>query len=44
MTQNLPGIFMLRPNWKITQVVDYLVLAAHTGDPALAQDWVEFIP
>lgn len=38
------GLFILRPHSAIRQIVDYLVLSAHTTDPALLQDHYEFIP
>jgi hypothetical protein len=39
-----PGVYIVRRNSTIPQVVDYLVIAAYTTDPALLQDHCEFIP
>lgn len=39
-----PGVYIVRRNATIRQVLDYLVLSAHTIDPALLQDHYEFIP
>lgn len=39
-----PGVFLLRPHATITQIIDYLVAAAHAGDPAAYQDRFEYIP
>jgi hypothetical protein len=38
------GLFVVRPHATIRQVVDYLVIAAYTTDPALLRDHYEFIP
>ncbi|MHB1424932.1 MAG: DUF5615 family PIN-like protein [Gemmataceae bacterium] len=38
------GIFIIRPQATIPQIVDYLVIAAYTSDPAILQDRCEFIP
>jgi hypothetical protein len=39
-----PGIFVLRPLYKVSAVVDALVLAAHAGDPMALWDRFDFIP
>jgi hypothetical protein len=39
-----PGIYLVRPNGTIPQVVDYLVSAAYTTAPALLRDHYEYIP
>lgn len=38
------GVFIIRPHATIPQIIDYLVLAAYTTDPALLRDHYEFIP
>jgi hypothetical protein len=38
------GLFILRPHAPIPQIIDYLVLSAHTTDPALLRDHYDFIP
>ncbi len=38
------GVFLIRPNATIPQIVDYLVVAAYAGDPAALRDRYEFIP
>ncbi len=38
------GIFLLRRNATIPQLVAYLAIAAHAADPAAQQDRCEFIP
>ena len=38
------GLFIVRAPATITQVVDYLVLAAHAADPMALQDRYEYIP
>jgi hypothetical protein len=39
-----PGVYLVRGNATIPQVVDYLILAAYTTDPALLRDHYEYIP
>jgi hypothetical protein len=39
-----PGVYLVRPTATIPQVVDYLVLAAYTSDPAHLRDHYEYIP
>lgn len=38
------GLYIIRPNIKITQIVDYLVVAAYAADPMVLRDRYEFIP
>lgn len=38
------GLYFLRLQATIPQIIDYLVLSAYTTDPALLQDRYEFIP
>lgn len=38
------GLFVIRPQATIPQIIDYLVLAAYTTDPALLRDHYEYIP
>jgi hypothetical protein len=39
-----PGVFLIRPSATILQVIDYLVLASHAGDPAYFENRIEYIP
>jgi hypothetical protein len=39
-----PGVYLVRPNTTIRQIVDYLVTSAYTTDPALLRDHYEYIP
>lgn len=38
------GLFIIRPHATIRQIVDFLVLSAHTTDPALLRGQCEYIP
>jgi hypothetical protein len=38
-----PGIFMVLPESKPVEVVDYLVLAAYASDPAEWIDWIKYL-
>ena len=39
-----PGVLLLRGGPAVSQVVAFLVLAAHAGDPADYRDRIEYIP
>lgn len=38
------GLFLLCPQATVSEIVDYLALAAFAADPAVLQDHCEFIP
>lgn len=42
--RHCPGIFLVRPNTSMNEMVEFLVLVAHASDPAEWQDRIEFIP
>ncbi|HVS34466.1 MAG TPA: hypothetical protein VMS17_02725 [Gemmataceae bacterium] len=42
--RHLPGVFLVRSGSRVSQVVAFLVLAAHAGDPADYRDRIEYIP
>ena len=39
-----PGIFVIRKNCSIPQVLFHLVMVAHAGDPAIYMDTINYIP
>jgi len=39
-----PGVFMIRPDSRVLQIVAFLVDAAYASDPSEWRDRIEFIP
>jgi hypothetical protein len=39
-----PGIFVIRPNSTLSQVIAFLVYAAYTSDPSEWHDGIDYIP
>lgn len=39
-----PGVFMVRPGFSISQLVVFLELAAHAGEPGEFENVITFIP
>jgi hypothetical protein len=40
----VPAIFMLRSQRQLSQIVDFLVLAAHASTPDEWKQWIKYVP